>query len=121
MAASPLPQNTLVVLFGHDPVVIPERCSALRNGGYDCLVTMTASETEVYLSNRHADALLIGSQTGPLTRLRLAAKARQHGVAVVHIAYPNHPEPAEDEIYVTRPLGETELLSAMTKALRRRR
>lgn len=121
MAASPLPQNILVVLFGHDPVVVPERCSALRNGGYDCVVTTTAGEAESYLTRRGADALLIGSQTGPLTRLRLAEKARQNGVAVVHIAYHNHPQPAEDEIYVTRPLGETELLNAMTKALRRRR
>ena len=118
MAASPLPQNTIVVLFGHDPNVVEDRCSTLSSGGYDCIISTTARETEDYLEARTPDVLLVGSQTGPLTRLRLAEKARQHGVAVVHIAYHNHPDPGEDEIYVTRPLGATELLDAMYRALK---
>jgi DNA-binding response OmpR family regulator len=117
MAASPLPRNTLVVLFGHDPNVIDERCAALRSGGFETVITITANEAEGMLRSGAADVLLVGSQTGPLTRLRLAEKARQHKVAVVHIAYHNHPEPGQDEIYVTRPLGAKELLDAMNRAL----
>lgn len=124
MAALPLPRKTLVVLFGHDPNVVDERCSALHSGGYDTHITTTAGEAEQCVRDGTADVLLVGSQTGPLTRLRLAEKARQHGAAVVHIAYRNHPEAGEDEIYVTRPLGANELLDAMERALahhRRRR
>jgi DNA-binding response OmpR family regulator len=118
MAAYPLPLSTLVVLFGHDPTVVNDRCETLRGGGYECVVTTTANEAESYLSAKRADVLLVGSQTGPLTRLRLAEKARQHGVAVVHISYHNHPAPGEDEVYVMRPVGASELLDAMNRAIR---
>jgi DNA-binding response OmpR family regulator len=118
MAASPLPQDVVVVLFGHDPNVIANRCSALVDAGYRCVIATTAQEVEQHLMAGTTDALLVGSQTGPLTRLRLAEKARQNGVAVVHIAYHNHPVPSEDEIYVTRPLGSRELVAAMHRALR---
>jgi DNA-binding response OmpR family regulator len=115
--ASPLAGKALVVLFGHDPNVVENRCEALHSGGYETVIATTASDTEEQIASGRADALLVGSQTGPLTRLRLAEKARQHGVAVVHIAYPNHPEPSEDEVYVTRPLGAKELLDAMSRAM----
>jgi len=118
MAALPIPRRVLVVLFGHDPNVIADRRAALESVGYETVVTMTASEAEQYLTSKLADVLLVGSQTGPLTRIRLAEKARQCGVAVVHIAYHNHPIPIADEIYVTRPLGASELLDAMSRALR---
>jgi DNA-binding response OmpR family regulator len=118
MAALPLPRNTVVILFGHDPNVVSERCAALQSGGYECVITTTAAEAEEQVARGVGDVLLVGSQTGPLTRLRLADKARQYGVAVVHIAYPNHPEPGQDEVYVTRPLGAPELLDAVHRALR---
>jgi DNA-binding response OmpR family regulator len=121
MAASPLPRNILVLLFGHDPNVMADRCSTLQSAGYDIVVTTTAAEAEQMLASRTADVLLVGSQTGPLTRLRLAEKARACGIAVVHIAYHNHPQAHDDEIYVTRPLGPNDLLSAMNRALRRQR
>ena len=121
MAASPLPQNILVVLFGHDPNVVADRCSTLQSAGYDTLITTTADEAEEFLVSHSADVLLVGSQTGPLTRLRLAEKARECGVAVVHIAYHNHPQAHEHEIYVTRPLGPNQLLNAMDRALRQQR
>jgi DNA-binding response OmpR family regulator len=108
----------MVVLFGHDPVVAPARCDALQSAGYDTVIATTASEAEEYLAAGIVDVLLVGSQTGPLTRLRLADKARKYGTPVVHIAYHNHPEPREDEVYVTRPLGAPELLDAMDRALR---
>src|SRR5689334_20044177 len=98
MAASPLPRNILVLLFGHDPNVVADRCSTLQSAGYDTMITTTAGEAEQLLSSGAADVLLVGSQTGPLTRLRLAEKARAHGVAVVHIAYHNHPPAHEYEI-----------------------
>jgi DNA-binding response OmpR family regulator len=117
MAALPLPRKTLVVLFGHDPNVVDDRCATLHSGGYETLITTTAGEAERCLRDGTADVVLVGSQTGPLTRLRLAEKARQYGVPVVHIAYRNHPEAGEDEIYVTRPLGAKELLDAMDRAV----
>jgi DNA-binding response OmpR family regulator len=117
MAASPLPRKTLVVLFGHDPNVVDDRCATLHSSGYQTYITTTAGEAEQCLRDGTADVLLVGSQTGPLTRLRLAEKARQFGVSVVHIAYHNDPEAGEDEIYVTRPLGSKELLDAMDRAL----
>jgi hypothetical protein len=80
-------------------------------------VATTAAEAEELVKAREAQALLIGSQTGPLTRLRLAELARNNRLAVVHIAYPNHPEPRGDEIYVTRPVGRNELLDAMSRAM----
>ena len=120
MAASPLPENIVVVLFGHDPNVVAERCSTLQSDGYETVITTTAGEAEHLLASGAADVLLVGSQTGPLTRLRLGEKARVYGVAVVHIAYRNHPQAHGDEIYVTRPLGPNDLLTAMHRALRRR-
>jgi CheY-like chemotaxis protein len=117
MGASPLPQGPQVILFGHDPTVISDRCAVLRSAGYRTVVTTTAREAESLVAAGGSQALLIGSQTGPLTRLRLADIARNNGMAVVHIAYHNHPEPRGDEIYVTRPLGPKELLDAMSRAL----
>lgn len=121
MGVSSLAHDLEVILFGHDPTVIEDRCAVLRSAGYRPVVTTTAREAEQMVTEGNSRALLIGSQTGPLTRLRLADSARTHGVAVVHIAYPNHPEPRGDEIYVTRPVGRNELLDAMSRAMAHQR
>lgn len=115
-----LRESHRVLMFGHDPNVVEDRSTVLREAGYEPVMATTADEVEAQVQSGGYDALLIGSQTGPLTRIRLAEAARSAGVAVVHIAYRNHPESRVGEVYVARPLGRKELVDALHTAIHRK-
>jgi hypothetical protein len=108
-------KERIVLLFGHDPVMVEERCTVLRTAGLIPMIVPTSGEAEALLAR--AAILFIGSYCAPLTRERLTAAARRHGVPVLSIPYSRTMKTPEGAVHVEKTVTATELAHAVALAI----
>jgi hypothetical protein len=117
MDESPQRRTNAIVLFGHDPALIGDRCAVLRQAGFSPVVAATANEAETAIER--ASVLFLGSHCAPMSRERLAAVARRHDVPVVNIPYSRFGNSPEGVIPVPKGATPSELIDTISRALTR--